>query len=187
MFEACLDNERLACYKSNRRSIAHTFDSTRPTRDGDPTKEDPMSAVAAWDVVPEQDRADRSVGPTRPGRSHLRLVPCEPTASVCRPDAVAGQPALRGARRRVARARRTAALVVGVLAIVVVVGAFGAARAGASAPRVVVVQAGQTLSEIAVRELPDLPMGTAVAEIQIANKLNTSHVHAGQQLVIPAE
>ena len=53
--------------------------------------------------------------------------------------------------------------------------------------RVVVVQAGQTLSEIAVRELPDLPMGTAGAEIQIANKLNTSHVHAGQQLVIPAE
>lgn len=145
-----------------------------------------MSAVAAWDVVPAHERAERSGEPIRPGRPDLRLVPSEPAESLCRPDDEAARAGLR-ARRRAARARRTAALVVGVLAIVVVVGALGAARAGASAPRLVVVQAGQTLSEIAVRELPDLPMGTAVAEIQIANKLNTSHVHAGQQLVIPAE
>ena len=64
----------------------------------------------------------------------------------------------------------------------------GLARAGApaqSATRVVTVQSGQTLSHIAARELPDLPIGTAVAEIQLANQLNTTHVHAGQQLVIP--
>jgi len=74
------------------------------------------------------------------------------------------------------------------LAAVAVLLVSGLARASASAtagPRVVTVQAGQTLSHIAARELPDMPIGTAVAEIQLANQLNTAHVHAGQQLVIP--
>ena len=48
------------------------------------------------------------------------------------------------------------------------------------------VSAGQTLSEIAAAQLPALPINDAVARIQLANGLNTSQVHAGQSLLIPA-
>jgi LysM repeat protein len=54
------------------------------------------------------------------------------------------------------------------------------------ADHAVTVGAGQTLSEIAVRELPGMPVANAVAELQLANNLPTNHVHAGQVLVIPA-
>ena len=48
------------------------------------------------------------------------------------------------------------------------------------------VSAGQTLSEVAVAQLPSLPVKEAVARIQLVNGLNTSQVHAGQSLLIPA-
>ena len=48
------------------------------------------------------------------------------------------------------------------------------------------VSAGQTLSEVAAAELPGLPVDEAVARLQLANGLNTSQVHAGQSLLIPA-
>jgi hypothetical protein len=47
------------------------------------------------------------------------------------------------------------------------------------------VSAGQTLSEVAAAELPDLPVAEAVAHLQLANGLNTLQVHAGQSLLIP--
>jgi LysM repeat protein len=95
-----------------------------------------------------------------------------------------------GARpQRVARARLRVVLVVAlVLATAAVVVSGTVARASGSGtvgPRTITVQRGDTLSHIALRELPALPVGTAVAEIQLANKLNTTHVHAGQRLVIP--
>jgi LysM repeat protein len=89
-------------------------------------------------------------------------------------------------RRRVRNGRLALVLTVAVVAAVVL--ASSLARAGATGRpdgRVVTVQAGQTLSHVAARELPQLPIGTAVAEIQLANRLNTTQVHAGQQLVIP--
>jgi predicted Zn-dependent protease len=49
----------------------------------------------------------------------------------------------------------------------------------------VTVRPGETLSEIAVREMPALPMREAVARIAIANDLPSSHLSAGQSLVIP--
>lgn len=71
------------------------------------------------------------------------------------------------------------------LTVVLIATGVGRAGAAGSGPRVVTVQPGQTLSHVAVRELPALPVGTAVAEFQLTNRLNTSHVHAGQRLVVP--
>ena len=48
------------------------------------------------------------------------------------------------------------------------------------------VQSGQTLSEVAAAQLPQLPLADAVARIQVANDLAGSDVHAGQTLLIPA-
>jgi hypothetical protein len=47
------------------------------------------------------------------------------------------------------------------------------------------VSPGQTLSQIAVAKLPGLSISNAMAQIQLANGLNTSQVHAGQLLLIP--
>lgn len=47
------------------------------------------------------------------------------------------------------------------------------------------VSAGQTLSGVASTQLPSLPVKDAVAQIQLANDMNTSQVHAGQVLLIP--
>jgi hypothetical protein len=59
--------------------------------------------------------------------------------------------------------------------------------AGALPPaRSVTVEGGQTMSAIAARELPDLPVPEGVARIQLANRLSSSDVHAGQVLRIPA-
>lgn len=147
-----------------------------------------MSAVAAWEVVPGERGAGGSA-PRRDGRSHLHLVRADEADSVCRLSEPSRARAL-GPRRdrpsRSVRARRRAVLAVGVVVLLAVtIAGLSAARAGAAGPHLVTVRAGQTLSEIAAHELPDLPIGTAVAEIQIANRLNTSHVHAGQELLIP--
>jgi predicted Zn-dependent protease len=58
----------------------------------------------------------------------------------------------------------------------------------AAAPQIdhaTTVVAGQTLSEIAAAQLPGLPIRDAVAQIQLANALSSSQVHAGQSLQIP--
>lgn len=55
----------------------------------------------------------------------------------------------------------------------------------AAAPEVT-VEEGQTLSSIAEAEMADVPTREAVAQIQMANGLSSSHVHAGQTLTIPA-
>jgi len=68
--------------------------------------------------------------------------------------------------------------------VVAVAGGAG----GASAPLVdhaTTVQQGQTLSQVAAEQLPQLPLAEAVAEIQVANNLPSAQVHAGQSLVIP--
>ncbi len=66
--------------------------------------------------------------------------------------------------------------------------AVGGGAGGASATAIdhaTTVAEGQTLSHIAATELPSLPVGEAVAQIQLANNLSSAHVHAGQVLVIP--
>lgn len=74
------------------------------------------------------------------------------------------------------------ALVLGAAAVIAG-GAFASATGDA---RTVTVHAGQTLSEIAASVLPELAIGDAVVELQVANSLSTDQVHAGQTLRIPA-
>ncbi len=133
-----------------------------------------MSAAAAWDL----NTAPAGV-PARPSRPRLVLVPTG--------DAV---PAPAEGRVRLTRAGRLAItltvvallLAVGILTVVNTAGAASAPVAD----HAVTVAEGQTLSEIASRELPGLPVSEAVAELQIANNLPSAHVHAGQVLVVPA-
>lgn len=135
-------------------------------------------------VVP--DGAVRTAPRSRPG--HLRLVPTggrlvagdglhgAATRSVRRPAGMA----LRITRRGRLALTSTATLVVA-LVLLSLMGLVGPAGATGS----VVVQPGMTLSQIASEQLPDLPLSQAVTDIQRANKLSTSSIAVGQELVIP--
>jgi len=73
-----------------------------------------------------------------------------------------------------------------VLAIAVAVGVTGVRGAGAAEPQqVVTVGAGQTLSQIAAAELPEMSISEGVLAIQMANQMSTAQVSAGQEIVIP--
>ncbi len=83
-------------------------------------------------------------------------------------------------------ARGRLALVVLIVALAAALGFAGLRSAGAAEPvRVVTVDTGQTLSEIAAAELPDHSISAGIVAIQVANGLSTAQVSAGQQLVIP--
>jgi hypothetical protein len=94
------------------------------------------------------------------------------------------QPRLRLTRRGRLVLLVAAAAVGAVVALVLAI-AVATGSAASAADHAVTVQPGQTLSEIALREMPGLAMREAVARIQIANDLPSSHVSAGQSLVIP--
>jgi hypothetical protein len=64
--------------------------------------------------------------------------------------------------------------------------ATSVSAAGSPIDHATTVSAGETLSEVAAAQLPTLPINDAVALVQLANGLNTSQVHAGQLLLIPA-
>ena len=94
----------------------------------------------------------------------------------------AGQPA---APVRITRRGRLALLAL-VLAIVAVVGLMGMRGAGAVEPLpTVTVAPGQTLSEVALAELPQMSISEGILAIQIANQMSTAQVSAGQEHVIP--
>lgn len=121
-------------------------------------------------------------------RGHLRLVGLDYRTSVVgRPSA--GRPAAAGrSRRRLTRRGRlvrSLTLVATVLVLALLVGgALGTADAAAPG-ETVTVRPGDTLSQIAATELPGVPLDQAVVRIQHANGLNSLHVQAGQELVIP--
>ena len=126
-----------------------------------------MSAAAAWDSLPVQ------IPVSRP-----RLVVLDGGAVGARRSSVLDLPRW----FRLALTLAVAALLVSGLFWVT-----GAGAAPAPAPlSSVEVRPGQTLSEIAVAELPGLPTAEAVARIQLVNNLPSSHVTAGQVIVIPA-
>ena len=134
-----------------------------------------MSAAVAevgWELAPTPGRMPlRTMGP------RLRLV-------------LPGERAV-APRRAVARINRRGRLLVtlAVLAAGVTLALTFATSVMASAPLIdhaTTVSAGQTLSEVAAAQLPGLPINEGVARIQLANGLNTSQVHAGQSLLIPA-
>lgn len=134
-----------------------------------------MSAAVAWDVAPAPLRV-----PVRPARPRLVAVPCGPQAQEQAP--VAPSTSLRLTRAGRLAITATVAAVVLLLAITMFSG-------GASATVIdhsTTVTSGQTLSDIAVRELPQLPVADAVARLQVANDLTSSNIHAGQTLLIPA-
>ena len=112
-------------------------------------------------------------GAPAPRRPHLVVLP-----------GGAGRPAPVGAVRITRRGRL--ALLALALAIVAVVGLLGMRGAGAaeSLPTITVAP-GQTLSEVALAELPELSISQGILAIQVANQLSTAQVSAGQQLVIP--
>ena len=120
--------------------------------------------------------------PSRSTRPPLRLV--VPGARVS-----PGAPGRTG--NRTSRLTRRGRVVVTVMAVVVVAVLAMALAASVSAAdaqidHATTVSFGQTLSEVAAAQLPTLPINDAVARIQLANGLNTSQVHAGQSLLIPA-
>ena len=167
---------------------------TRPTRTRTTrirgTLEDTMSAAGVWGLAPEPARM-----PSRTARPRLRLVgpdervgrlepgervgPLGPGEPVCPPGCLATRRSRRG------RLVITLMVTAGVLALAVLL----ATSVDAASPEIdhaTIVSVGQTLSEVAVAQLPGLPIHEAVARIQLANGLNTSQVHAGQSLLIPA-
>ncbi|MEO7061051.1 MAG: LysM peptidoglycan-binding domain-containing protein [Lapillicoccus sp.] len=135
-----------------------------------------MSAALSWDAITPTDG---------PSRTPLRLVPTGRDARRGVQVRTAA-PAAASPPVRISRFGRlfvsATVLVAAVMLTVTIVGA-GSAQAGID--HTVTVTSGQTLSEIALRELPSLPMSEGVAQLQLANHLNTSEVHAGQALSIP--
>ena len=77
------------------------------------------------------------------------------------------------------------------VALVVVAGAILAGRAMASGVdgtqrHEVTVRAGETLSQIAAREMPGVRNDQAVVAIEHESNLGSSQVQAGQKVIIPA-
>jgi hypothetical protein len=133
-----------------------------------------MSTAAAWDTPQLRAPARRP-----------RLVVIDGGAGAA--EHAGRRPAVLALPRwvRLAVTLSVAALLVSMLlAVGVGVGGAGAATAPLGS---VEVRSGQTLSEIAVAEMPGIPTAEAVVRIQLANNLPTTHVTAGQVLVIPAD
>ena len=127
-----------------------------------------MSAIASWEGFSTTDLTRSRA------RRHLQVVP-----------EVQPRPVTRSDRLRLTRAGRLALTVLITLLLSGVALAVMTPRAVSSPQRVVTVHAGQTLSELAATLMPEVTPAEGVARIQIANRLNSTHVLAGQQLVIP--
>ncbi|HEV7148559.1 MAG TPA: LysM peptidoglycan-binding domain-containing protein [Pedococcus sp.] len=128
-----------------------------------------MSAAVAWDIDPAGVDL-----PSRPTRPQLVSVPCG--------DEVASAPAIRLTRA----GRLCATTAVAVALVVVAITLFSGGASATVIDHSTTVRSGQTLSEIAARQLPQLAVGDAVARIEVVNNLTSSQVHAGQTLLIPA-
>lgn len=135
-----------------------------------------MSAAVAWDVAPAPLRV-----PVRPTRPRLVAVPCGPQA---RSEQTPGAPTSTFRLTRAGRLAITATVAAVVLLLAVTV--FSGGASATAIDHSTTVMPGQTLSEIAVRELPQLPVADAVARLQVANDLTSANIHAGQTLLIPA-
>lgn len=143
----------------------------------------PLSAVPISAVAGHPVPAPRSSVPAvRPvaGRPTLRLVPTG-RAVPARPRSSSVRSSVRLTRR--GRAALTVVATCAVAACTALV--LHAAAPTTDRPASVVVGPGQTLSQVAHAALPDLPVGEAVTQLQLANRLNSLQVGAGQRLVIP--
>jgi hypothetical protein len=143
-----------------------------------------MSAGAVRGLSPHPARM-----PQRTLRPALRLVVSDGRVIA---DDYAGQGAAplfswSGASRLTKRGRFVVALMTALaVAGLALVLAGSVDASGLQVDHATTVSAGQTLSEIAAHQLPSLPIGDAVARIQLVNDLSSSQVHEGQALLIPA-
>lgn len=116
-----------------------------------------------------------------PERLHLRSVPTGVAVARSR------RPALAPVRlTRFARLTITVSTLALLIALGVGLSGQLAAATTTTSKGAVTVEQGQTLSQIALRERPDLRVDEAVVALQIANGLSTDQVHAGQRLTVPA-
>lgn len=139
-----------------------------------------MSAIALHDILDDVEVAPAGLRPRR--RDHLRLVaPGETVPALAAPAGRADAGHLTLTRR----GRLAITLTVATALVLTVVAALGIFPAGAAGGEVVTVQPGQTLSHIAVTELPELPMNRAIVLLQQTNQLNSLEIQAGTQLEIP--
>lgn len=131
-------------------------------------------STAALDMFPVAAGAGRrQAAPAvrRPG-GHLRVVAADERR--VRPEPL-----------RITRRGRLALTGTVALVLVLAFASLVSALAPAGAATAVVVEPGMTLSQIAAEQLPELPLDRAVVDIQRANRLSTTHVAVGQELVIP--
>jgi hypothetical protein len=156
------------------------FDTDRRDRsDRTDRLEDSMSAATTWGYLESAPCSAPHPGPhtRRPGRrSHLRLVPTGP-------DVQASPTHSRVTRR--GRLAITLLVTAAVLTLAMSLASGMSAPTGVAQPTVT-VSSGQTLSDIAAAELPQLPVREAVVQLQLANDLTSMQVHAGQVLVVPS-
>lgn len=147
-----------------------------------------MSALTWDDVVVDGTSARKgahALGPARDVRMssarHLHLVPA--------PSGAADMGASSLSLTRRGRLAMTVGVALAFVAAIIIGMSFATAApapiASVAGPSVTVA-AGETLSGIAARELPDLSIREGIARIQVINNLSTTAISAGQVLVIPA-
>jgi hypothetical protein len=136
-----------------------------------------MSAIVLEAVRQSHTEVPARSLPT--GRPRLVLVPTGPEAARA---ARVARPPMRPTRF----GRLVMTLLVAGAVSLLGVGLAGQLASATGEARSVTVQSGQTLSGIAARELPELSTAEGVVELQVANALSTTSIHAGQQLVVPA-
>lgn len=141
-----------------------------------------LRLVRPGEPAPEVQLPDLSRPWGRPGEMPGDMVP--PLRPATQESVPAGGRRARRLTRRGRLALTLGTTVAVALATALAVGLLGPAGA-APEQQTVVVEQGQTLSQVAAEELPGLPLDRAVVEIQLANRLSTSQVAAGQELVIP--
>lgn len=131
----------------------------------------------------------RAPQPSRTGRrGQLRLVPAGPQVErglATRPSTAAhvDEQAVRITRRG-----RLAVTLLVTAAVLTLTAAMWSAGSPAvpTIDHTTTVSSGQTLSQVAAEQMPGVPVQQAVNQIQLANDLSSSQVHAGQVLQIPA-
>ncbi|MGB3257209.1 MAG: LysM peptidoglycan-binding domain-containing protein [Ornithinimicrobium sp.] len=108
-----------------------------------------------------------------PTGRHLRLVPALEVRTEPRP------------RLHITRRGRLVATMSVMVALAAVAAITLTMVLPASGAREVVVQSGQTLSQIAASELPGVPLDRAIMDLQLANDMSSLHVQSGQTLQLP--
>ncbi|WP_299517895.1 LysM peptidoglycan-binding domain-containing protein [uncultured Serinicoccus sp.] len=139
-----------------------------------------MSTAIAHDILsPLPGSGPAGVAPRRP--THLRLV-----GEDDRRPSRAARRRLRAGRLHLTRRGRLAVTATTGLVLAAVIWSMVGLLGPAGASTSVTVERGETLSQIASEQLPELPLSRAVTAIQRANSLSTTSIAAGQELVIPS-